>query len=331
MNFTLSTEHRDFAASIGHLLETSDVPGAIRSWSGGEHGPGLKLWQELANLGVSALVIPEKHDGAGADAVDLTVAFEVLGYHAVPGPIVESFAAVPMLLRSEETLAERWLPALARGESVATLAMPPHTPFALDADIADVRLIADGATLAEFVPGVLERSVDEARRLFRLEPQRQLARLATDGACAAFDAAVLASAAQLLGLGQRILDDTVAYAKQRRQYGKPIGQYQAIKHMLADVATALELARPLVHGAAVAVASGAATQARDVSAARVATAKAAYLGARTGLQVHGAIGYTAEHDLGQCFTKVRALQTTWGTQAFHRDRVLCAVMSGAAA
>lgn len=309
------------------MLETSDLPGAVRSWSAGEHGPGLKLWQGLANLGVAALLISEEHDGAGADAVDLAVAFEVLGYYAVPGPIVESFAAIPVLLRSDDTLAARWLPAIARGESIATLAMPPHAPFALDADIADVRLIADGDALAEFVPAGQERSVDAARRLFHVTPQRPLA---TVDAGPAFEAAALASAAQLLGLGQRILDDTVAYAKQRRQYGKPIGQYQAIKHMLADCATAIELARPLVHGAAVAVASAAATLPRDVSAARVATAKAAYLSARTGLQVHGAIGYTAEHDLGLSFTKVRALQTAWGTQAFHRGRVLHAVASGAA-
>ncbi|MCW4354991.1 acyl-CoA/acyl-ACP dehydrogenase [Hoyosella sp. YIM 151337] len=328
MNFALSTEHRDFAASIGHLLETSDVPGAIRFWSAGEHGPGLKLWQGLANLGVCALLIPEEHDGAGADAVDLSVAFEVLGYHAVPGPIVESFAAVPLLLRSNDDLAGRWLPAIARGESLATLVMPPHTPFALDADVADVRISADGGTLASFVPAAQERSVDAARRLFRVSPQRSLA---TVDAGAAFNAAVLASAAQLLGLAQRILDDTVEYAKQRRQYGKPIGQYQAIKHLLADCATAVELARPLVHGAAVAAASDAPALPRDVSAARVATAKAAYLSARTGLQVHGAIGYTAEHDLGLFFTKVRALQTVWGTQAFHRERVLRAVAQGAAA
>ncbi|AEF39393.1 acyl-CoA dehydrogenase family protein [Hoyosella subflava] len=328
MDFSLSTEHRDFAASIGHLLQTSDVPGAIRSWSAGEHGPGLKLWQGLANLGVSALAVSEEHEGAGADAVDLTVAFEVLGYYAVPGPIVESFAAIPGLLRSHDALAERWLPAIARGESVATLAMLPHTPFALDADVADLRLVvgSDGAVI-EGARSAPERSVDAARRLFRLEPHGQRA-IADAGA--AFDAAALASAAQLLGLGQRILDDTVAYAKQRHQYGKPIGQYQAIKHLLADCATALELARPLVHGAAVAMTSGTATCARDVSAARVAAAAAAYRIARTGLQVHGAIGYTAEHDLGQQLTKVFALQCIWGTQAFHRDRVLRAVTSGAA-
>ncbi len=126
----------------------------------------------------------------------------------------------------------------------------------------------------------------------------------------------------------------MAYAKQRSQYGREIGQYQAVKHLLADVATRLELARPLLHGAAVALdgrtdagtdGAGTDTVARDVSAAKVACGEAAHLAARTGLQVHGAVGYTAEHDVGLRLTKVRALVAAWGTTAFHRARVLDAV------
>ena len=96
---------------------------------------------------------------------------------------------------------------------------------------------------------------------------------------------MLATAAQLLGAGERVLADSVAYVKQRKQFGREIGSYQAIKHALADVRIALDFARPLVFGAALG--------AIDVSAAKVACADAAYLASRTGLQVHGAIGYTA--------------------------------------
>jgi alkylation response protein AidB-like acyl-CoA dehydrogenase len=132
----------------------------------------------------------------------------------------------------------------------------------------------------------------------------------------------LAHAAQLLGLGRWLLDSAVSYAKQRKQFGREIGQFQAIKHLLAEVVTELELARPLVFAAAVALAEpGGGNAARDVSAARVAAADAAYLAARVSLQVHGAIGYTAEHDVGLWLTKVRALMTTWGTQTYHRARV----------
>jgi len=146
--------------------------------------------------------------------------------------------------------------------------------------------------------------------------------VATGDLDAAFDLAVLATAAQLLGLGERILADTVTYAKQRKQFGREIGSYQALKHQLADVRIALDFARPLVQGAALDPTP------RDVSAAKIACADAAYLASRTGLQVHGAIGYTQEFDLSIWLTKVRALVTAWGTPAAHRARVLEALVRG---
>ncbi|MFC7502504.1 acyl-CoA dehydrogenase family protein, partial [Nocardioides sp. GCM10030258] len=124
------------------------------------------------------------------------------------------------------------------------------------------------------------------------------------------------TAAQLLGAGERVLADSVAYVKQRKQFGREIGSYQAIKHQLADVRIALDFARPLVFGAALDPTP------RSVSAAKVACGDAAYLASRTGLQVHGAIGYTQEFDLSIWITKIRALVTAWGTPAFHRARIL---------
>jgi alkylation response protein AidB-like acyl-CoA dehydrogenase len=118
-----------------------------------------------------------------------------------------------------------------------------------------------------------------------------------------------------------VLADSVTYAKQRRQFGREIGSYQAIKHKLADVRIALDFARPLVHGAALGEA--------PVSAAKVAAADAAHLSARTGLQVHGAIGYTAEFDLSLWLNRIRALVTAWGTPAYHRARVLEQLVGGA--
>jgi hypothetical protein len=122
----------------------------------------------------------------------------------------------------------------------------------------------------------------------------------------------------------------VTYAKQRRQFGRAIGEYQALKHAMADVRVALDFARPLVHVAALSLHAGSGDATRDVSAAKVAAGDAAYAAARTSLQVHGAIGYTAEHDLGLWILKVRALVTAWGTPAFHRARVLEAITTDAA-
>ncbi|MQA62148.1 MAG: acyl-CoA dehydrogenase [Actinophytocola sp.] len=327
MRFALSAQHIEFARSINGLLREAGTPAVIRAWAAGEHASGLALWRRLAEVGVTALAVPEQHGGLGADPVDLAVAFETMGYHAMPGPIVESIAVLPALLAPDDALAGRWLPGIADGSSIATVAMAPHVPYALDADVADIRLQVTDSGLAEFTPAAVPLdSVDAARRLYEVMGRRAISRRET-AADAAFDHGVLACAAQLLGLGQRLLDDSVEYAKQRNQYGNPIGSYQAIKHLLADVATQLELARPLLHGAAVALAGDAATTSRDVSAAKVACGDAGYLAARTALQVHGAIGYTAEHDLGRWLTKARALRSAWGTPAFHRARVLDALMA----
>jgi alkylation response protein AidB-like acyl-CoA dehydrogenase len=107
----------------------------------------------------------------------------------------------------------------------------------------------------------------------------------------------------------------VDYVQQRKQYGRTIGSYQAIKHALADVRIALDFARPLVHGAALTGSQ------RDASAAKVAAGDAAHLASRVGLQVHGAIGYTAEFDLGLWLNRVRALLGAWGGPAYHRGRI----------
>jgi hypothetical protein len=132
----------------------------------------------------------------------------------------------------------------------------------------------------------------------------------------AFDLGVLATAAQLVGAAEALLSAAVGYAKQRTQFGRVIGSYQAIKHKLADVHIAIDLARPLVYGAALSL------QPRDVSAAKVAASDAALLAARSSLQTHGAIGFTQEHDLSLLLLRVQALRPAWGTPEAHRRRVL---------
>lgn len=286
MRFELTTDQRDFAASLESLLGAADPVGAARAWADGDHAPGLKLWQRLAEQGVTQLATE-------ASPVEVVVALEALGRHAVPGPWVESAAYLPIALGREV-------------EGLATVAVPPHVPHALDADVADEVYV--GSTPATSV-GARLTSVDRARRLFEVTGEGT-------ADPAAFDLAVLACAAQLLGAGERVLADTVAYAKQRRQFGREIGSYQAVKHRLADVRIALDFARPLVLGAALDPSP------RAVSAAKVAAGDAAYLAARTGLQTHGAIGYTQEFDLSVWITKIRALVTAWGTPGFHRARIL---------
>jgi alkylation response protein AidB-like acyl-CoA dehydrogenase len=314
MKFALDEQQRDFAASIDAALGAADVPGAVRAWGRGDTAPGRKIWATLTDLGVTALAVPEKFDGIDAHPVDLVVALEALGRWCVPGPVAESIAVAPVLLRDDDRSA-----ALAAGELIATVALPPAVPRAADADFAGLVLVARDGHVRDAVAGDAHESVDPARKLFDVtatgDPQ------AVDVG-RAFEFGALATAAQLVGAGQAMLDMSVAYAKQRSQFGRIIGSYQAIKHKLADVHIALELARPLVYGAALSLGEGSPDTARDVSAAKAAASDAALLAARSSLQTHGAIGFTAEHDLSLWLLRVQALHSAWGGPTTHRRRVL---------
>ncbi|MFN0144814.1 MAG: acyl-CoA dehydrogenase family protein [Mycobacterium sp.] len=314
MRFALDSEQRDFAASIDAALSAADVPAAVRSWAHGDTTPGRKVWARLSDLGVTALVVAEEFDGLGAHPIDLVVACERLGRWCVPGPVTESIAVAPVLLAGDDRSA-----ALAAGELIATVAMPPAVPRAVDADFADVALLAAEGEVGDAIAAEQHRSVDPSRRLFDVSASGPLR---PGDVARAYEFGALATAAQLVGAGQAMLDMTVDYAKQRTQFGRVIGGYQAIKHTLADVHIALDLARPLMYGAALALAEHSNDIARDVSAAKAAASDAALLSARASLQTHGAIGYTAEHDLSHWLLRVQALHSAWGDPTSHRRRVL---------
>lgn len=321
MRFALDPEITDFAASIDSLLAKSDLPAVIRASSAGDTDPGSAVWGRVAETGAAALLVDEDSGGAGATAVEAVVALEVLGRHAVPGPVVESMMMAPLIAAALDESAADVSGELAGG-ALASVAVPGVSPFAPDAQVATYLWVADDDEVFSGEAGDGRRSVDRARTVFTPTPGAKVASVRTTDLV---NHGALGTAAQLLGLGRAMLDMSVDYATQRKQYGKLIGEYQALKHQLAEVAIALEMARPLLWAGALAIAENPgdpAAAVRDVSAARVAVADAAYLSARTALQVHGAIGYTLEHDLGLLLTKTRALQTAWGTQSYHRGRVL---------
>ena len=333
MMLTRSAEQEQFAASLHDMLAAADVPAAARQWSGGDQAGGLAVWRKLAGAGVTALAVPERWGGLGASPLDVVIACEELGHHALPGPVAESVAVVPWLITAladdvpGERVADRWLPGLAAGDLIATVALPPRLPYAADADAAGLVLLAEGDTIRLAKPGLARRSVDPARSLFEVSGHEVLARGpgASAAVTQALQAGALASAAQLLGAGRAMLAAGVRHAGQRIQFGRPVGAFQAVKHHLADVAIGLEFARPLLDAAARALAAGDPSAARDVSAAKVACTDAARRAARAALQVHGAIGYTEEHDLHLWLMKVRALAGAWGSQAEHRAQVMAAI------
>ena len=129
MDFRLTPEQDGFAQSLGELMAKADSVAAARAWAAGDAEPGLALWRRLAEQGVNALVVPEEQGGLGGTAMDLVVAFEVLGHHLAVGPWIESAAYLARSLDGDD------LAAVAEG-AVATVAVPPLVPYALDADVA---------------------------------------------------------------------------------------------------------------------------------------------------------------------------------------------------
>lgn len=307
MDFRLTEEQLGFGKALTELLTNAQTTEVARQWAEGNTEPGLALWNRLAEQGVCALIVPEEAGGMGATPTDLIVAFEALGNQLAVGPWIESAAFLPKVLSGAE------LESLAEGEP-ATVALAPLAPLALDADVASSVYAVSGNSITRVAAGTQHQSVDITRRLFEVPGIDQTADFED-----AVNHAVLAAAAELLGAGERLLADTVAYVSQRKQYGRIIGSYQALKHQLADVRIALDFARPLIQGASLTITTD--TGSRDVSAAKLAANEAAYLASRVSLQLHGAIGYTREFDLGLWINRVRALTIAWGDSNYHRDRI----------
>lgn len=318
MDFLLNDIHTDLAATVAAIGEKAGGSTIARSWSEGDRAPALAVYRQLADAGITGLIVDDALGGSGAGATEMVVAAEQVGRFALPGPVAETLAAVPAALAAAG--AGDALEALLGGRPATIAAADTAFRAAAPTD-ADVYLLREGTLRAASVTAEHD-SVDPTRTVAEVAAGTALGS-ADEAAVARFG--TLATAAELIGLGSAMLDLASEYAKSRKQFNRAIGSYQAVKHHLADVAIAIEMARPLVHGAAVGLDGQAPEEtnvARDVSAAKVAAADAAYLASRRSLQVLGAIGYTAEHDLSLYLTKTRALVSAWGTPAVHRARIL---------
>ncbi|MEJ1087781.1 acyl-CoA dehydrogenase family protein [Microbacterium sp. Mu-80] len=318
MRFLPTEEQIAFAEAIDDIVEGAGGADVARAWADGDTAPGLALWEQFAELGLLGLRIPEDEGGFGGSLSDLVVVFERLGYHGVPGPYLESVALLPGLVDAD-TRGE-----LAAG-AIATASVDGVAPAALDAGVAaQCYLVRDGALHQGSVTEELE-SVAPTRRPARLSPEGDGTPLDPAALATALNEASLAAAAMLVGAGERMLEEAVSYAKVREQFGRPIGEFQALKHQLADVRVALSFARPLVWNAALRASEADAD--RAVSAAKISASEAAVLAARVSLQVHGAIGYTAEHTLRIWLGLAPALSGVWGTPAAHRARIAADLLS----
>ncbi len=337
MDFRFTADQLVFRDAVRDFLDGECTPARIRSLIETRDGGALQFRATLAELGLAGLVIGADHGGLGLGELDAVLAAEEIGRAAVPGALFDGIAvAAPLLADASPALASEWLPKVAAGE--ATIAIGHEiNPFVLDAEIADLLLLErDGALYAMPRRSVTlsdTPSIDPTRRVSRVDWTPSADFRIADGPrfqalwSLAHDRAALYAAADLVGATQRMLDMAVEYTKNREQFGRPIGSFQAVKHLLADVQVKLTFARPVVYYAAYALAHDLPMKSVRVSHAKAAAADAALLGARRTLQVHGAMGYTWEYDLQIWMKRAWATAQCWGTAAWHRGRIADAVLS----
>ena len=291
------------------------------------------LWHAMAELDLLGINIPEAFGGLGLGDGDLVVLLEEAGYAGLPEPLLETAGIVAPIIRDHGTpeQQEQWLPGIVSGDILATVQLT-NGGFAPYGATADLVLIEhnDGLHLvAGKDVGVSSvQSMDYARHVAALSvtdysPSRLPGAALEDARIRA----AAAAAAVLNGVSLRMLDMTVSYAKEREQFGRAIGSFQAVKHMLAEIACAVETARPSAWYAAAAIGSGAPDAALSSSAAKAAANAAASLASLHALQVHGGIGFTWEHDLHLWMKKAKVLEESYGSARYHHRLLGAAVLS----
>lgn len=321
MRFAFSGDQLAFRDAVRDLLAKECPPSAVRAaWE--QDGRTGSAWSALGEMGVLGASASEERGGLGFGMVDVVLLLEETGFAALPEPVVEHVAVgVPMLHDPGAEL-----------DGGATLTAPfDHDNVMPYTDRADAYLLFDDGRVRR-VPreeATLEpcTSVDGARHLARVTPSSDAPVIADgDDTGRAFDRGVLGTAAQLIGLARRMIDMTVEYTAERRQFGVPIGSFQAVKHHLADARLALEFARPLVYRAAWSIDQGDPDAPTHTSMAKATASDAATLAGRQALQCHGAMGHSYEYDLHLFLKRAWVLAAAWGDADWHRDRVGRAIL-----
>jgi alkylation response protein AidB-like acyl-CoA dehydrogenase len=342
MRFAVAEDAAALRDAAEALLAARATPALIRSAWPGAH-PGMRdvrdVWRGLAGIGVTGALVAEADGGLGLDENALPPVLSRIGHSGLPVPAGETVAVAAPLLAAAGHPA---LPDVLSGAALVTaqLSTPAAAgvlvPFGQTADY--VLLRADDGELRVYERGEVEAApvaaVDGSRRLARLlaRPAGGVPVAAPADAAAGWERGVLAAAAILVGLAERMLAMTVDYVAGRRQFGVPVGSFQAVKHRLADAYLAVEFARPAVLAAGWAQASAAADAAEQTSVAKVLASDAATTVAKAAIQCHGAIGYTTEYDLHLFAKRAWALAPSWGSAAWHRRRLaasLCLPNDGA--
>ena len=323
MKFSFTDDQRMFAEGLRDLLNNECTPAHVREAWENHQGHIPQLWSRLADMGVLSILVPEAHGGMGGNLVDAVLLFQELGRAGVPGPVLEHMAvAAPAL--AGHSVNSSLASALVDGSKIATLWVD-SSPYVAHAQVADVIVrtsdYLEGFTFTDV------HGIDGGRQLFAVEGGSSTAVSSEVFGLPAVDVMALASAAYLVGASERMIEVAAEYARQREQFGKPIGSFQAVKHLMSDALLKVEFAKAPTYRAAWSASNGAPTALRDISMAKALASEAAYRASRSSMQVHGGIGYTWEADLQLWMKKSWALMRSYGDATFHRRRVGASVLS----
>ncbi len=315
-------------------------------------GVDAELWTSFCTeLGLAGVGLPEAAGGAGLGMVEFAIVAEAAGAQVAPLPLL-GLATVGQALAAGGSDAQQsaWLPKLIAGETMASFAAADDLSVANGALSGTVRFVPHGASVGLFLiasqqgawlveAGAAGLSVEAHVTMDQTRPFATLTLTNVAAEALANAAAGLAAAraggwiclaAEALGGAQATLDRTVAYAKERIQFGRPIGSFQAYKHRLADMMVEIEQARSAVYWAACAVDEGSDEAALALHAAKSFAADTYFKCAADMIQLHGGIGFTWEHDAHLFFKRARAIQSLLGAGNWHREEVAKMILGDAA-
>jgi len=326
MNFDFNDEQREIKSTAHDFLAARFKPDVVRKLAESESPYDDGLWAEICALGWPGIAIAEEHGGQGLGTVEAVILAEEMGYVLAPSPWISNLCAAFFIegAGSDEQRA-KWLPGLAsgaeRGACALTQGDEPIVGAGQGAAVLVLTEGSDGARIVSADQATLERLdlIDTARAYYRASASGGEALPGDAGA--AGDRASVVFAAELVGVAARALDMAVAYAKERQQFERPIGAYQAVSHRLAGMLWEVEEARSLVYYASWVADADPETLPLASSMAKARASDAATTVTHEAIQTFGGIGFTWEHDIHFFLKRARVSAQLLGTPRQHRERV----------
>jgi alkylation response protein AidB-like acyl-CoA dehydrogenase len=327
MDFELSDDQRALQDAAADLLGSLSTPEQVRASAAKEEAFDSSLWKAMVDQGWTGVELPEDKGGLGLGMVEAAVLAEQVGAHVAPAPFLENLLAAGALSAADQ---HEWVERLVSGDAVAAVAWRPDIPVPY-APVADVAVVVDQdkeevllVDLSDAAsPIEREPAMDLTRPLgwLKLEGRPSTTIGGSEETTALLDRGATLYAAALLGGAARVLEMAADYAKERVQFGKPIGSFQAVKHRCADMLVDVEGMRSTAYWAAWCLSAQDKEASIAASTAKTWCSDAARRVMGSGLQVHGGIGFTWEHDLHLFVKRSQLDQLAFGDGAYHRERL----------